>query len=108
MENQVSDIIIMAVALLIGGAVGLLFGYIQNAAIKRNQEIQAKGKINSSFSFMPGSMTRVAMLLILLVIIQLTCPIFFKSNIQWFVSGGVVLGYGWTLLKKLHNNTAHI
>jgi hypothetical protein len=107
MNTQLNEFFIMAVALIIGGSIGLLFGLFQNAAIKRNKELQEKGKIGSNFSLMPGSMTRVAMLLILLVAIQVTCPIFFKSNVQWFVSAGVLLGYGWTLLKKLISHTAH-
>ena len=50
---------------------------------------------------MPGSMNRIAMLLIILVAMQLVAPIFFKGNIQWILSAGVLLGYGWTFAKQL-------
>jgi hypothetical protein len=40
-------------------------------------------------------------LLVVLVAIQVVCPIFFGDNqTQWWVSGGVVAGYGATLYLK--------
>jgi hypothetical protein len=50
---------------------------------------------------MPGSGARVAYLLLLLIGIQLICPMLFRDGTQWWVSGGLALGYGWTLLREL-------
>jgi hypothetical protein len=29
------------------------------------------------------------------------CPLLFRDGTQWWVSGGVVAGYGWTLFQQL-------
>ncbi len=46
-------------------------------------------------------MTRVAMLLLALALVQVACPLLFTHYNQWLVSGGVVLGYGSILFQQL-------
>ena len=92
-------LILLAVAA--GGAIGYCFGLIQNRAFRRNQRSQQAGSLNTGWAVMPGSMTRVAYLLLVLVAIQLLCPLLFKDGTQWWVSGGVVMGYGYTLYRRL-------
>jgi hypothetical protein len=36
-----------------------------------------------------------------LVLIQVLCPVLFVNGIQWWVSAGVVLGYGGLLFWQL-------
>jgi hypothetical protein len=55
---------------------------------------------------MPGSMRRVAFLLVALVLVQFVCPLLFVGASQWCVSGGVVLGYGWVLFRGLAQRRA--
>jgi len=89
-------------ALIVGGIIGLAFGQLQNVARRRNEQKEQEGKFKSGWSLMPGSGVRVAYLLITLVLIQIICPMLFKNgNTQWWVSGGVILGYGVMLALQL-------
>jgi hypothetical protein len=89
-------------ALLVGGLIGSAFGMLQNVARRKNEEKQARGEFKSGWSIMPGSGARVAYLLITLVLVQMICPILFKDgSTQWWVSGGVVAGYGLMLALQL-------
>lgn len=93
-------------ATLVGVVIGWAFGLLQQFAAKRHAEKEATGKLNSAWSLMPGSMTRVAFLLVALAIVQVICPMFFTGNAQWAVSVGVVLGYGWTLYQAMRARLA--
>lgn len=89
------------VALGAGGLIGYAFGLLQNAALRRHQQLEQTGKLKSAWSLMPGSGARVAYLLCALLLVQLVCPLIFVGGTQWFVSGGVLLGYGWLLYAQL-------
>jgi amino acid transporter len=82
---------------IVGGLIGLAFGAIQNVALRRNEKRQKAGYLKSGWMVMPGSMTRVAFLMIALVLVQIGMPMLFDGLSQWMVSAGVVLGYGWML-----------
>jgi len=89
-------------ALIVGGLIGAAFGQLQNIARRKNEEREAKGTLKSGWSLMPGSGVRVAYLLLTLVLIQVICPVLFKnSSTQWWVSGGVMVGYGTMLALQL-------
>ncbi len=87
--------------LLAGAIIGVGFGMVQDAARRHNEQKQAAGKLNSGWSVMPGSGARVAYLLIALVLVQIVCPLLFKDGTQWWVSGGLVGGYGFMLFWQL-------
>ncbi len=89
------------VALVAGGLIGVGFGKLQNLARERNERREQSGELKSGWQVMPGSGARVAYLLITLVVIQLVCPLLFHDGTQWWVSGGVVLGYGAMLFLQL-------
>lgn len=93
-------------AVVAGTAIGWGFGLVQQFAAKRHAQRQATGKLNGAWSLMPGSMTRVAFLLVALAIVQVFCPMFFAGNAQWAVSAGVVIGYGFTLLQAMRARIA--
>jgi hypothetical protein len=98
---------IQAIAGLIAGIlVGAGFGMVQDAARRRNERRQREGKLNSGWAVMPGSGARVAYLLIVLVLIQVVCPLLFVGGTQWWVSGGVVAGYGTMLFLQLRQRRA--
>ena len=89
-------------AVMVGGIIGVAFGMLQNAARRKNEQREKRGEFNNGWSVMPGSGVRVAYLLVTLVLIQFVCPMLFKNgNTQWWVSGGVVLGYGAMLFVQL-------
>ena len=94
-------IVRILLGLVAGGLIGYAFGLIQNAARLRNEKKQLEGKLKTGWSIMPGSGLRVACLMVALVLIQVICPLLFRDGTQWWVSGGVVLGYGWTLFRQL-------
>jgi hypothetical protein len=89
-------------ALVVGGMIGCAFGALQNVARRQNEKREAEGTMKSGWSLMPGSGVRVAYLLITLVLIQFICPMLFNNgSTQWWVSGGVVAGYGLMLALQL-------
>ena len=89
------------VALLVGGIIGAAFGMVQNAARRRNEEKQTKGELTSGWAVMPGSGTRVAYFLVALLAIQFICPLLFRDGTQWWVTGGVGIGYGVMLALQI-------
>lgn len=101
MEHYIYDFVRIVLALAGGATIGLTFGLLQQVAQRRYEKRQAEGKLKSGWSVMPGSGRRVAYLLIALALIQFLCPMLFTDGIQWWVSGGLLLGYGWMLLQQL-------
>jgi hypothetical protein len=103
-----NNFIILFFGLLVGGLIGAAFGAVQNAASLRNEKKQEKGILRSGWAIMPGSMTRVAFLMIALVLVQIGIPMLFTGEIQWIVSAGVVIGYGWKqylqLRRRINNS----
>ena len=93
------DTIYLIVGLFVGGAVGYSFGLIQTAATRRYEKQLAEGKFKGS-GVVPGSARRVAYLMCSLLIVQILCPVFFQNGMQWWVSGGVVAGYGLLLFQQ--------
>lgn len=93
-------------ALIVGGAIGIGFGMVQDYARRSNEKRQAEGKVITGWNVMPGSGGRVALLLLLLVLIQVVCPLLFAGGIQWWVSGGLVIGYGVMLYLQLRQKLA--
>jgi hypothetical protein len=87
--------------LLAGGAIGLAFGSLQQAALRRHEQLEQSGKLKSGWSLMPGAGARVAYLLIALALIQFVCPLLFADGTQWWVSAGLVVGYGSLLYRQL-------
>ena len=107
MNNPLLNGLIPAAALLIGTFLGYLFGAIQNAALLSNKKRNEEGKLKSPFHVMPGSFGRIAVLLVVLVFVQAGLPMFFKGNIEWLVSAGLILGYGWTMLKRIRKRSVY-
>lgn len=97
--------LVSLLAIIVGGTIGLLFGMLQNAALLRNKKRQERGELKVGAAIMRGSFSRVALLLIILVVVQIVCPMLFEGNIQWLVSVGIILGYGWTLLMQLRQHS---
>jgi hypothetical protein len=98
--------------LIVGGLIGLAFGAVQNFALRRNEKRQTEGQLKSGWMVMPGSMSRVAFLMIALVLVQVGMPMLFASESQWLVSAGVVLGYGCMLFlefrRRMSNTYGHV
>jgi hypothetical protein len=95
-----------AASLIAGTVIGLAFGYVQEAAWRRHQRQQREGDFRSGWAVMPSSMRRVAYFLVAMVLVQVICPMLFKDGCQWWVSGGVVLGYGVMLFRQLQERIA--
>jgi len=106
MQIQLANIIWSVTGLLGGAVIGVAFGLIQDAAKRRHEKLQQAGKFNNGWAVMPGSMRRVAYLLVALALIQFFCPLLFSNGLQWWVSGGVVGGYGTMLFRQLRQQLA--
>jgi hypothetical protein len=101
MGTQILNIVLPLVGSATGAGIGLAFGLLQNAAQQHNQERLERGDLRNTWSLMPGAGVRVAYLLITLAVIQAFFPVLFADGVQWWVSGGLVAGYGYTLFMKL-------
>jgi hypothetical protein len=88
-----------------GGFLGYGFGLIQQRAAHRYAKLQNDGRLKHYIGVVPGSMRRVAFLLVVLVLVQIVCPMIFMDGTQWWVSGGVVVGYGLLLYLNLSNKS---
>lgn len=95
------NILITLSAAVLGTIIGYSFGLAQQIAQKRYALKNRSGAMSSVWGVIPGSGIRVAYLLVLLVAVQILCPLLFDGDAQWVVSIGVVLGYGWTLVGDL-------
>ncbi len=98
---QMIEVLKLIAALTAGGVIGFAFGAIQERALRRNEQRQAKGELKSEWGVMSGSAKRVVWLMIALIGVQVLCPLLFKGGTQWWVSGGVVAGYGLVLYRRL-------
>jgi hypothetical protein len=105
MQINLAEVLRSSAALVAGCVIGLSFGALQDIALRRHQKREQNGNFNSGWAVMPGSMRRVAWLLIALVIVQILCPILFVGASQWWVSGGVVAGYGYLLFRRLRQRS---
>jgi hypothetical protein len=108
MKFEMIDLLRLPLATLTGVVIGWAFGLVQNAARRRHQRLQQEGKYEGGGLVAPGSYSRVAYLLVALVVVQLVCPLLFDagSRAPWYVSGGLVVGYGWTLFRQLQQRRA--
>ena len=99
-----SEILRCLAGLAAGAFVGVGFGFIQELAQRRNQRLHDSGQLTSGWAVMPGSMRRVAGLLIALVLVQIICPVLFTDGVQWWVSGGLLAGYGAMLFRQFRQS----
>jgi hypothetical protein len=106
MESHLSTVLCSLAAIAAGGLIGYAFGLLQDLARSRHEQMEKSGKLKSAWTLMPGSGGRVAYLLIVLVLVQFLCPLMFADGTQWFVSAGVVAGYGVTLFRRLRQRLA--
>ncbi|HEV2211523.1 MAG TPA: hypothetical protein VG167_22375 [Verrucomicrobiae bacterium] len=100
MHSGIIELFRSLAALLAGGVIGVGFGIVQDYAYRRNQQRQQAGTLNSGWAVMPGSMRRVAGLMVTLLLVQLFCPLLFSDGVQWWVSGGLLAGYGAMLFRQ--------
>lgn len=103
---NVFEIARVTLAVAAGGLIGYAFGLLQAVARRRHEEQERTGALKSGWSLMPGAGARVAYFLVALVLVQFICPLLFANGTQWFVSGGVAVGYGWTLYRELRRRIA--
>jgi hypothetical protein len=101
MEIHLMDLFRFFVALVVGGIMGRAFGLLQNSARRRYEKRQLEGKLGNGWALMPLSGIRVAYFLLALALVQFICPMLFLDGTQWWVSGGVVLGYGSMLYQQI-------
>jgi len=104
MANVLTDSINLTTALIIGGLIGKLFGSMQNTALTHNKRMQKK-----TWVLISSSVTRIIILLLMLVLVQILFPFLFDGITRWLVSMGVIFGYGWSILQRLNaHNTGEV
>ncbi len=107
MINELMIMLRVIAALVAGGIIGTAFGWMQEAARRRNERLQQTGKLKSAWMVMPGSGARVFYLLIVLVLVQVFCPLLFAKNAKWWVFAGIALGYGARLFQQMRQRQSH-
>ena len=100
MINSMGFLLLSLLRLIAGGVIGFLFGSTQNAALIRNMKRQASEGSRQGWTIMPGSVGRITILLVILVAVQICCPVLFNGKAEWLVSAGVLLGYGWAMMRR--------
>ncbi len=100
MTNSMGSLLLSLLRLIAGGVIGFLFGSIQNAALIRNMKRQESEGLKQGWMIMPGSVGRITVLLVILVAVQICCPLLFNGRAEWLVSAGVLLGYGWAMMRR--------
>ena len=108
MELALTETLRSIGGLVVGGLIGVCFGFAQEVAWRRNKKRQDAGSLDTGWAVMPGSMRRVAYLLIALVAVQMICPMFFVNGTEWWVSGGVVAGYGVMLYQQMRRRRSEL
>ncbi len=108
MDFPLFDLVRSAAGLVAGGVIGLAFGMLQEAALRRNERREREGKLKNGWSLMPGAGARVAYLLLTLLGVQMICPMLFADGTQWWVSGGLLLGHGSALWQRLRRRRAQL
>jgi hypothetical protein len=92
-------------ALIIGLGVGVTFGTLQHKALLRDQIKQANKDYKKRRLVVPSSFRRIFYLVISLLVIQYAAPILFHtSSTQWVLTAGIIVGYGWTLVRRLRTH----
>jgi hypothetical protein len=92
--------------IIAGGAIGWGFGLLQEVARRRYERRQQSGNLHTGWAVVPGSMSRIAYLLMALVLVQALCPLLFTNGAQWAVSAGVALGYGLAVFSRVRHRAA--
>ena len=108
METYLADLVRPLLSLVLGGTIGLGFGLLQTAAQRRYRRRQESGGLKTGWTLVPGSMSRVAYLLIALVIVQVVSPAMFAGGGSWWVSAGVAIGYSALLGRQLYRRRAAV
>ena len=88
--DVIRDLLAASAGVIIGGS----FGLLQSRALRKNEERRDRGDLNSHWRVMLSSPRRIVWFLLCLVAIQVLCPALFVAGAEWWVSGGVALGYG--------------
>jgi hypothetical protein len=101
-----TNLLLAIAGLSLGALIGFGFGTLQRFALAKNTSRQEKGTLKSGWTLMPGAGGRIAAFMIVLVLVQVVCPLLFENaNTPWIISAGVVIGYGWTLVQKMRQGT---
>ncbi len=108
MQSSLFEFLRVVVGLAAGGVIGVAFGTLQEAALRRNEQLAQSGRLGNGWSLMPGAGARVAYLLVALVVIQFVCPLLFADGTQWWVSSGLLLGFGSLLVQRLRRRRAQV
>ncbi len=100
MTFELVSIVRWLVGLIAGGMIGAGFGITQEAARRRYERLQHQGRLRSPWGVMAGSGRRAVYFLMVLVLVQIVCPLLFTQGTQWWVSAGVAIGFGVLLFRQ--------
>src|SRR5436309_3435634 len=88
---DVSVILVIVFGVLIGG----VYAGLQLSALRKNEQRQREQGAPSVTGIVPGSMTRVALLLMALVLVEVIVPAQYKTpQFHWALVISVGLAYG--------------
>ncbi len=86
--------------IFVGSIIGGALRWWQEAGLRRQEEHRLAAKPEERGAANLGQEMRIASLLVILVVTQLTCPMFFRDGMEWWVSGSLVAGYGGVVFHQ--------
>ncbi len=102
MNADIMYTLLSAGAVIFGIGTGITFGTLQHKALLRDQQMQSAKEYKKRRLVVPSSFRRIFYLVIMLMVIQYTAPMLFKNtSTQWILTAGIIIGYGWTLVRRL-------
>jgi hypothetical protein len=90
--------------LILGMVIGSAFAWLQMLALRRNEMLEKQQQLPGLFKLIPGSMGRVAFLLMALVLVQVLFP---GVNL-WWLTGGLVVTYAIPFIWQMKNRFSRV
>ncbi len=85
--------------LVLGALIGMAFAWLQLQALRRNELLEQQKEVPGWLKQVPGSMGRVAFLLMAFVLAQILFPV---ANVVW-MAAGVAVAYAIPFILRLRD-----
>ncbi len=95
-----SEILFHLAGVVAGSVLGCTFGLFQAVVSRHNEKHPDAEELKTRGSPWFETDACAAYLLVILIAIQLICPVLLPGGMEWWASSGVLLGYGAVLFRQ--------